>query len=135
VSTKAGRDAFTQPAQPEGAAEYFYGPNLDNVPETYAPFDPEWSCKQPPRKCPSTNRGGLHVAHRAYWLDSADEAGVPAHPPLMACRGHRPTMLDLANQKNYAAYLWTIKRGGPHVLRGPKDRDIRKPTLLPRLCR
>jgi hypothetical protein len=117
---------LTQPSQIHKAAAHFFGEDLTQVPEVYVPFAPEWSL-QATLQCPTTVPVETFMRAQGMLAWTGQTRMESPLIPLMACRGLKPTTLDLDNLKNYAAFLYTTREVGITFYEGPKDRDIRQP--------
>ena len=106
---------LTQPTQIRKLAEAIFGSERADVPETLLPLPAAWSAV-------------ASALMSASWI-SQTRFDLPA-VSLLACRGQRPTQVDMEAVRSHAAYLWTTRDIGLTYYEGPKDADIRKTVRL-----
>ena len=97
---------LTQPTQIRRLAEAIFGSERADVPETFVPLPAAWSAVAS-AQCGEVVpvREYMSALMSASWI-SQTRFESPA-VSLLACRGQRPTQVDMAAVRSHAAYLWT----------------------------
>ena len=118
-----------QPTQIRKVAQHFFGEDLSDVPETYCPFDPQWSAAAS-IQCPVAMSAVEFMSGLGKISWTSQTRMESPFPSLLACRGQSPSALDGEALKHYAAYLWTTREVGITFHPGPVGCDIRTPMPI-----